>query len=202
MDYSEIRVPYINKTAIKQRADDFRKKYWNDTIPVDIEKIIEVELGINIIPIPELKSLCDIDALISSDWRSIYVDKDCYADERYLNRLRYSLAHEIGHYVLHEDVYNSFGISDFEDFYRFIDNFPADQYGYLETQAHKFAGFLLVPREKVSPIKNEVLKRLNASQEIDFGSIDAELLNNYIAGPIAKSFGVSAEAMGIILSES
>jgi len=106
MDYKNIKVPYFDKKKIEEEAENFRKKFWNNSIPVDIETIIDVKLKIYIIPILGFLRLASVDALISSDYKSIYVDKEVYLDERRHNRLRFSLAHEIGHFVLHKKVYS------------------------------------------------------------------------------------------------
>jgi len=147
MNYIEIKAPYISNEKIKKKANLFRQKFWGDSIPVDIETIIDVKLKIDIIPSLNLKQECDSDALISSDWKSILVDQDEYLDERYQNRLRFSFAHEIGHFVLHKNIYSSFDITTIEKFYRFIEKIPKEQYNFFEIQANKFAGYLLVPRE-------------------------------------------------------
>ena len=144
MNYLSIKIPFINREKIKRKADLFREKFWDDSVPVDIEKIIDIKLEIDIIPLPNLG-----DAFISSDWKSIYVDQNKYLNG-IQNRLRFSLAHEIGHFILHKDIYNSFKINSLEKFYQFIDKIPGEQYGFLETQANKFANFLLVPRNKLA----------------------------------------------------
>ena len=94
-------MPYLDNFSIEKKAEMFRNKFWNNTIPVDIENIIDVKLKIFVVPVPEFLNLVSIDALITSDWKSIYVDRDEYLDERRHNRLRFSLSHEIGHLVLH-----------------------------------------------------------------------------------------------------
>lgn len=200
MDYTKIQIPYISNLNIKNKSDTFRTKYWDKILPVDIEKIIDVYLEINIIPLPNLEKLCNTDALITSDWKSLYIDKDLFEDERRQNRLRFSLAHEIGHLILHKNFYTSLRISSFEDFYQFIDLVPAEQYRYLEIQANKFAGHLLVPRDLLDNKFNKELKR--AGQQIDINNLDNKLLlKSYIANPLAKEFGISQESMEIILNE-
>lgn len=52
MDYQKFQTPLVSNKEIKKRADQFRKKYWGDIIPVNIETILEQKLGIEIIPIP------------------------------------------------------------------------------------------------------------------------------------------------------
>src|SRR4030042_3889922 len=138
-----MQIPYFNNQELKQKADEFRIKHWGDAVPIEIEQIIESKLGIEIIPIPGLYKQCNDDALISSDWKIIYVDNDNYIDDRYYNRLRFSLAHEVGHLILHKDLYSSFEISSVEDFYNLIDQI-GDKYGIIEGHANRFANFLLV----------------------------------------------------------
>jgi hypothetical protein len=41
-------------------------------------------------------------------------------DERYLNRLRFSFAHELGHYFLHEYIYNKMLFSHIEEWRDFL----------------------------------------------------------------------------------
>jgi len=144
-----------------------------------------------------LQKSCDSDALITSNWDSIYVDYDKYSDERYSNRLRFSFAHEIGHFILHRDIYKNFGIKNLKDFYRFIEEFPSDQYGYLESQANKFANHLLIPRERLS---EEKARELNIKKDF-LKKIDNKIINTYLAVPIAKIFGVSENAAEIALND-
>jgi len=124
MDYRNIKVPFLNNADIKSKADLFRKTFWDNSIPIDIERIIDLRLKIDIIPIPNLQKLCDTDALIASSWKSVYIDKYRYLDDRYQNRLRFSLAHEIGHFVLHKNIYESLSIKSFSDFYNLIKDIP------------------------------------------------------------------------------
>lgn len=194
MDYKKINVPLINKADIKRKADLFRKRFWGDTIPVDMEDIIELKLKIDIIPTKRLQALFGIDALITSKWHSIYVDYGRYSDSRYQNRLRFSLAHEIGHFVLHKDIYNSMGIKDLKDFYTFFKNIPQRQYEYFEFQANKFANYLLVPREQLIIKRDKEMRKLDKIKT-------SNVFNSYLAIPIAKTFAVSEQVIEIALNE-
>ena len=185
----------IPNKEIKRRADEFRKKHWGDIIPVDIEFIIENNIGIAIIPVPGLKDQCNTDAFISSDWQSVYVDNDKYLEDSYYNRLRFSIAHEVGHSVLHKELYESLGIESFEDFRRFVSEVPATHYGYIETQANKFANYFLVPRNILKMKRENII-----SQYAEIKDIDDVQVNSYIATPLSKEFGVSPEVMEIALS--
>ena len=160
MDYRKVIIPFLSKGEIESRADSFRKRFWNKPVPVDIENIIEIGLKIGLIPVPGLQNLCDADALITSNWRYIYVDNSRYLDERYRNRLRFSLAHEMGHFILHKELYKSFNIKGQNDYYKLLNEFPPEQYGYLEFQANSFASYLLVPRDILVFEKNKALEKI------------------------------------------
>lgn len=195
MKCKDFQAPFIFNEEIKGKADLFRKKYWGDIIPVNIEIIIEEKLSIEIIPIPGLKLQGNTDAFISSDWQSVYVDNDKYMDDSYYNRLRFSIAHEIGHLVLHQELYQGLEIKSLGDFRKFLTEVPGKQYGYLETQVNKFANYFLIPRNILIKERTAIIKEY---KEIE--SLDAKLLNSYIATPLSKKFGVSAEAMEIALN--
>jgi len=200
MNFKDIAIPFLNNPAIKDKADAFRNKYGKGTLPVDIETIIEIELNIDIIPYPGLQYLCDTDALISSDWKSIIVDNNHFSDNRHQNRLRFSFAHEIGHFILHKDIYKSFGIKNIKDFEKLINDIPSNQYGYLEIQANKFASFLLAPREKLITERDKEIKKVG--NLIASGKIkNRKEINSYLAVPISKVFGVSEEVIEIALNE-
>ncbi|MFA5188291.1 MAG: ImmA/IrrE family metallo-endopeptidase [Patescibacteria group bacterium] len=191
-----MQIPYYKNQELKQKADEFRIKNWGDSVPVEIEQIIESKLGIGIIPIPGLYKQCNADALISSDWKTIYVDNDNYIDDRYYNRLRFSLAHEVGHFILHQDLYASFNIKSFEDFYNIIDQLN-NEYGIIEGHANRFANFLLVPREKLEIEKENVLR-----DHPEIKKFDTATVNSYLAIPLGKIFKVSQEVVEISLSNN
>jgi len=113
--------------------------------------------------------------------------------------LRFSYAHEIGHLVLHKNLYEQFGISDADDFNRFYDEVPGDQYHFMETQAHIFANFLLIPRSQLYEIRKKVIDQFISANQIEIAEIDPKILNQYLAGPISKYFGVSPTPIEIAL---
>ncbi|XOB42362.1 MAG: ImmA/IrrE family metallo-endopeptidase [Candidatus Nealsonbacteria bacterium] len=197
MDYKNVIVPYLDNEKIKEEADWFRKKFWNNKVPVDIESIIDIKLKINIIPILGFSKLTSTDTLITSDWKSIYVDKYQYLNQH--DRLKFSLAHEVGHFVLHKRIYNTFKIKNLTDYYKFNENIPQRQYSYLETQANKFASYLLVPRDVlITERKKELKKRKNPDW---FKKINTKTLNSYLAIPLSKVFKVSDGVVAIALND-
>ena len=102
------RAPHISRHEIQARADEFRTTYWpGEGLPVGIEQIVECDLGIKIIPVSGLRRDSDTDALLLGDMKSIVVDLGMYMDDRMERRMRYSFAHEVGHFVLHRNLFRN-----------------------------------------------------------------------------------------------
>jgi len=90
-------------------------------------------------------------------------------------RKRFTLAHELGHFVLHRDSHASFNC-DKESIYT-----GADTLKLIEREADEFASNLLMP--------GDLLRQRITGKRIDF----------HLLGELAKEFGVSLEAMCIRL---
>lgn len=194
MKYKNIVIPFIESSEIKRKADDLRKKIWGNKIPIEIETIIEIKLKIRIIPIPNLFKFCSVDSQISSDFSCIFVDQDSYLSDG-TNRLLFSLAHELGHYILHKNLFSSFGIKSVDDVVAFITEIPEKQYSFLETQANKFASQFLLPRDILAKSRGEIVEKYKLK------NMDEKMVNSYIADSIAKEFEVSSWAAELALSD-
>lgn len=94
-----LETPKLKWEFIRQKAEEFRRNYVKpiDLVPIPIIEIVEFELGIQPIPKAGLKRCIDIDGFLTRDLKNICVDLDVYEDERQINRLRFTYAHEIGH---------------------------------------------------------------------------------------------------------
>ena len=101
----------------------------------------------------------------------IYVNQDHHG-----NRIRYTIAHELGHYFLHRDSFDAFVDPEINMFRTTRDDDePADQLRrQMEIQANMFAAALLMPAAFVRD----------------------QYKGNKDISALAKRFGVSREAMG------
>jgi hypothetical protein len=201
-DPSDFRCKRLTKDAIREKAEEFREKCWpQKTVPVDMEEIIEKCLGLHIIPEHGIGALTQIDAYLRCDLSGIVVDYNQYMDERnrYANRLRFTFAHEIGHLVLHKDIYNRFSFSTTEEYIEFINSFPAEQYFYFEYQAKEFAGRLLVPRKMLVDEIGKIYEYKIASNTalLRLLKINPEMLLDGITPEICRPFGVSEKVIRI-----
>lgn len=195
IDPREFRAPFIKIEDIISTADAFRKQYWpQDTIPVDIFEIVEFELDIEIRAISNLREAGDVDALLLGDLKTIVVDQNDFLNDRAQNRLRFSIAHEIGHLMLHRDTFSKIQYSSLDEWIAFFQKIPEDQYTWIEQHAYEFAGRLLVPREKLIEKLNNAVA-LAKSAGFDAWDSSGDSTRQFLAHGIARYFEVSDQVI-------
>jgi hypothetical protein len=195
MDYSSFKTPFIPLEQVRTKADEFRVQYSPTTsVPIEIHDIIEFDLGLEIRPVHSLSESADIDALLLGTLQTIVVDSKMYMDDRMQNRLRFSLAHEVGHLVLHRDIYEKISHSSIDGWLDFFRTVPDDEYMWIEQHAYEFAGRLLVPP---ALLKNEYDSRKSRAEAMGFSKWDesGETTLEYVSDDIARKFGVSSQVI-------
>ena len=186
-----MRAPFLSKQEIRRLAEGFLIRFHNcRTCPIAIEKIIEMMIGMDIIPMPGLQSAFDVVAFISADKKEIRVDESIYLHRQ--NRYRFSLAHEIGHWFMHSDIWGSLTFKSIEEWKQQTQLFPEKDYGILEWQANEFAGLILVPPDELRD-EVEVQKEALNANGYSVSDFDSETLAASMAVTIAKVFEVSTE---------
>jgi hypothetical protein len=189
----QIKLPRYSYDVIRKRATDFLQKYHpSQAIPVPIEEIIDLNFKINIIPIPGLEEF-GVNAYTWKDLKNICVDQGIYMGQE--NRYRFTLAHEIGHMVLHRDLFRSFDVDSIEGYLEFINSIGIEDYRWLEKHADTFAGLVLVPPR---PLKEKFDEALSMFTKEHF-SLEDPLVRSYISDWIGEKFCVSALSIEIRL---
>jgi Zn-dependent peptidase ImmA (M78 family) len=205
MIQSDITAPILSYDDINKHAEDLLREYKrNKILPVDIEAIAEFNLGLNIFPFPNLQQTFDIEGFISGDLNVIYVDEFIYYQRP--ARYRFTLAHEIGHYVFHSDLIASFHPQSVADWSKFVLGIDEETYGWLEWQAYSFAAAVLVPRVSLKQNFRKELKLLQP--KIDFirsKGLSVESSQDYIVNAIATKligiYDVSADVLNKRISK-
>ena len=140
----DLPIQYLSYNDLRGFADSFLARFHpSRTIPIPIEEIVDLQLQIDIIPLPGLRQAHDTEAFITSDMSAIYVDDYVYSSHP--NRYRFSLAHEVAHAVMHQKVFRELAFTDLAGWLRSQQAVSAEAHGWLEWQAYAFAGLVLVP---------------------------------------------------------
>ncbi|MDD2764507.1 MAG: ImmA/IrrE family metallo-endopeptidase [Opitutaceae bacterium] len=151
-------------------AEIFRRTHLTgeeDRLPVDVFTVVELKLRLDVIPFDDLAAKYGIEAALQPDFAGIYVDAESYVLWECgpiwkQNRLRFSVAHELGHYVLHREIAAKMKFKCFEDFARHFNANNGPKY-LLEQEANEFGGRLLVPVERLQAFYDVFARRFERS---------------------------------------
>jgi hypothetical protein len=155
--------PRFTYERLREVAASFLKEHHpSGEIPIPIERIIEFRLHLDIVPVPGLKDEFDVDAFVTSDRTEIRVDR--FIQEKRVTRYRFSLAHEVAHLLIHENVFAELKFSTIKEWKAALASIPEDQYDWLEWQAYSLGGLILVPPR---PLADLFQTKLEEARRVD-----------------------------------
>ncbi|MFH0880484.1 MAG: ImmA/IrrE family metallo-endopeptidase [Lentisphaerota bacterium] len=179
-------------------ADDFRASAHltgHENPPIDVMYIADVILGIDIVPIKGLFNDIKRDAALNYDLSAIQVDEEAWyaweARKAWVeSRLRFTLAHELGHWVLHKDLIRQLDFRSMADYRKWAGS--TDKQDTPEYQANEFAGRFLVPLDILSAEFSQYHKQI-AQVEPQWREIEG--MREHLAHKIAPRFGVNHQVI-------
>lgn len=166
----------MNLRRATQVAQQTLSSYDASSLPVDVESVAR-QLGVRIVR-RQLEDEVSAVLVIHNDEASIGVNA-----RHHLNRQRFSIAHELAHYLLHRDEARVF-VDSTLTFYRD----QRSSYGLYEqeVEANAFAAELLMP--------TNLIRQLTVDQHLD-------LHDEATVRRLAKTFAVSEQALLIRLGK-
>lgn len=183
-----LRPAYLSYEALRARADACLKRCgWRGELPINVERMMDVSLGLNIVADPSTKDWTEADGFLSRDRTTVYVHE--YTQRWLQNRFRFTLAHELGHYVLHVGLHRAVIFSSFEEWQAFVNSMPENVRARYEVQADHFAGLFLVPRAPLQGVIAEAKRRVRGPfADVDLREEEERAL---IVAEAARRFEVS-----------
>lgn len=186
-----------------RKIEELRARYEvlrEDRTPLDIFTFFEVDLGLNPIPFDNLTAKYRVEAAITADFTGIYLDAEQYAllergPEWKLNRLRFTVAHELAHYFLHREVPRAAHFASLPDFARWTENYSGRKYT-IEQEANEFAGRLLVPDARLKALFDEFAVE---AERLLPNFTQSGSLRDKFAERVAPRFGVNSQVIAIRL---
>lgn len=190
--------PALHPGEIKYQALVFRRKHFPARFPLDMEAAIEFQLGMDLVPLPRIESVPGGKAFINADFSRIFIEQELFENPRHSGWLRFLLAHELGHMVLHKKLQLPLVIDSPERYLEFILGISEKACRRLEWQANRFAGALLVPQSALEHALQQQLKAVPARQIYLPGTLNGGSLKK-ISKEIAPIFGVSSRIIRVRL---
>lgn len=188
---------------IWSKIEELRDQYdllKEDHTPIDVFTFLEVDLGLDPIPFDDLLSKYRVEAAIKADFSGIYLDAEQYTlmekgPEWKLNRLRFTVAHELAHYFLHRNLPQTSHFASLTDFAKWTANYDGHKYT-AEQEANEFAGCLLVPMMRLAQLFDEFASEANRLMP---NFMDSGQLRDKFAERVAPRFGVNSQVIAIRL---
>lgn len=160
--------------SIYKAVDETLHKYGSLTLPIDPEKIA-VKMGLAVVPYPMDNGVSGM-LVINAHGATIG-----YNQEEPRNRQRFTIAHELGHYVLHSDnTSRVFVDNELKVHFRSNESQQDSAKAQMEFEANTFAAALLMPDAQL--IEN-------------IQQLDLDLGDNRGLDGLANKFNVSTSAM-------
>ncbi len=189
---------YIENDQIWAVADAFRESPLLADCkipPIDVLYVVDVILRYDVVPIPSMLADLRMDAAIVPGHKIIYMDQDSLTqwerkDSWIEKRLRFTVAHELGHQELHAGYMADVRFANAEEFKSWI--LAHRQNRRLEVQADEFAGRFLVPPDILRQEYDLYMRRL---QFADPSIVTVQGMREYVAGKIAPRFGVNRQVI-------
>jgi len=142
------KTSYLTYRHVGEYVEAFLKKYHSSLqLPVPIEWIIESDLGLHIVPFPNLYRIFSQSGFLSADRMKIFIDE--YQYDNFVEKYRFTLAHEIGHFIMHKSLYEGLPFNSEQEFIEYLQSRPTKELYWHETQGGWFAGQLLVPTSQL-----------------------------------------------------
>jgi len=164
-----------------------------EQLPLDLISFVELDLRLDLIPYDGLKNDFGADAAILADFSGCYIDGEVFdridvVRGSQLNRLRFSIAHELGHLFLHRELFESANIRTPDHLLDWLNEHDGRKYEF-EREANEFAGRLLVPVETLRECFDRMLPAMDGKYGRHAWVSNAEIRSK-TAELIAPRFGV------------
>lgn len=194
---NSIKPKRLTWDSIRETTNGIRQMYMSkpDQIPVPIEEIIEFKYFLNIVPIIGLKNQTDIEGLLLSDLKTIFIDNSSYNDDKFQKRMRFTLAHELGHLILHGDQIKEMKFQTVEEWISFREKMDEDDLDWFERQAKEFAGSLLVPSLKLEELIEKNNKKIKKYIDESLSEDANERAIDGISRILSDEFNVSSHVI-------
>lgn len=184
--------PYLPYDKLREIAADFLSQHHpSGEIPIPIEKIVEFRFRLDIVPVPGLLDEFEVDSYLTSDQSEIRVDR--FIQTNRPARYRFSLAHELAHLLIHQDVFKQLKFSSVKEWKAAMGSIAQDQYDWIEYQAYALGGLILVPP---APLKDRFDTKYQEAKRagLDLYDIDDDMRKT-VESHIGKYFEVSRDVI-------
>ena len=196
-----IQVVRYTKSVLREKAEDLLTQHSLLSLPVDIEYLVDAVKGLMIVPIPGLRRATGISGYLSSDCTEISVDGKIV--ESRPHEYRFTLAHELSHLLLHEEIVahcRDLNLDGWENGWKqYLQAQAAAEFAQMERQADEMARGLLVPSILLSLEVTPFIEKAQ-TRGVDLRQL-GQAGQKYISQELEDRFGVPKNDLFIRLQD-
>lgn len=183
-------VPFIPYEESEKKAAAFLRKYHPlGDLPVPIEEIFELELGMALDLHEGLYATHGLYAALQDGLKGIWVDRETWEKKPF--KLRFTLAQKIGHMVLHKNFFEGLSYESPLELARQLGKLTKTEIDSFEIQACNFAGQILVPKRRLKELISPHMYKLFKAKIDLTDKKSAEKARGHIGNAVHREFEVS-----------
>jgi Zn-dependent peptidase ImmA (M78 family) len=130
---------------LQRIADQVKRVHDRENpLEVDIERTLETYYGLKI-DVVALDPACGVEAFLNLTAKTIFLDVNLIDLEYNERRYRFTLGEELGHFILHKELFQS--VSSIDDYLAVYKSIPDDDFNRFEMDAKALAGMILAPEQ-------------------------------------------------------
>lgn len=196
MKDKDLSIEYLAKEQIEAEVNKIHAGKTVEDFPFDVEIYLYSTFGYRILSSSNFEKGCRIDTALVACKKLLRIDESIFLNQP--ERARFSIAHEVGHLVLHKKLIlkmvEALKTAKKTDDYAAIINFlPPNKYSSAEWQADYFGGALLAPKRILEPKLNMLIKERKGRyhQQATLDEEDRDIIYH----DLAKIFDVTKPAI-------
>jgi Zn-dependent peptidase ImmA (M78 family) len=171
---SDLPIKFYSYQELETMAEIFLEAFHRpqDSPLVEIDVIVEADLDIRILHYSNLEALHGLHGYLALSLKKIYIDQNIMDSDLFESRYRFTVAEEVGHYMLHKDLFA--GVKTPDDYLDAVGKISAKEYGKMDMDAKHLGGAILMPAE--------LFRKESLDYATNTPGITSDVLFKYLAG--------------------
>jgi len=180
-------IRFYSPQELETFADAFLKKFHRpfDSLPVEIDTIVEADLDIRILPFSCLEQRYGLHGYLALSLKKIYIEQYIMDEESFEKRYRFTVAEEVAHLLLHKDLFKD--VETPQEYLNTFDKITESEHTRMDMDAKRLAEAVLMPAEI---FRRECLRLITESKSRQVNTKPT------FYSILANKFNVSEDAIG------
>lgn len=180
---SNLPIKFYTHQELETMAEVFLEAFHKpqDSPLVEIDMIVEADLDIRILPYSNLETFHGLHGYLALSLKAIYIDQNIMDSDLFERRFRFTVAEEVGHYMLHRDLFA--GVKTPDDYLNAVDRISSKEYAKMDIDAKYLGGAILMP--------SEIFRK----ESLDYATNATKVIEDELFKRLSNKFNVSTHAV-------